>query len=182
MNSELIIKILMNVLFISIFISMFFFSFGTYVEEKNIDDQLNILATNMTDVIKITGKTTNTALYNYINNDLLSPEKIKEIKENDNQHMAGNKKIIRDVTLYNIIFFVVIMSVVILLKINYRIKGVDMRNLVIESFIILFFIALTETIFIYFFGAKFISIDINNIKLNFFEMIKKYRDSVSRNL
>jgi len=179
MNSELIIKILMNVLFISIFISMFFFSFGTYVEEKNVDKQLNILANNINDVIKVSGKIPNTTLYNYINNNLLSSEKINIIKQNDNQNKHSNKKIVKTVTIYNVIFFVVIISIVVLLKINYRIKGSDIRNLVIESFIILFFIALTESIFIYFFGSKFVSININDIKLKFVEMIKNYRDSMS---
>ena len=179
MNSELIIKILMNILFISIFISMFFFSFGTYVEEENIDSQLNILATNISDVVKITGKKTNIALYNYINNDLLSPEKLRAIKLNDHASLSNNKNVIKTVIIYNIIFFVVVSAIIISLKINSRIEMKEFKDIVIESFIILFFIALTYAIFIYFFGAKFVSIDINAIKLSLTEMIKKYKDSLN---
>jgi hypothetical protein len=43
-KSELLSKVLINVLFISIFITVFFFTYGSYIEKKVVIEQMEFLS------------------------------------------------------------------------------------------------------------------------------------------
>lgn len=191
---ELISKVLINVLFISIFISIFFFTYGTYIEKKVITNQMNILAGNFMDTIKLFGNTANTNLYNYVNNNVLTPENITAISAEDKTALAGNTKIINKVILYVIGFILGVILIVGLLKLFTQLnknkeqkqgQGQDqdielnITSILIESSIILIFIAITEFSFLTFFGEKFISIDTNKVKLEIVKNLQDYSNSLN---
>ena len=49
-----------------------------------------------------------------------------------------------------------------------------LTHIIIESLIILFFVGITEFVFLKYFGARFISIDINKVKIALLTKIKNY--------
>jgi hypothetical protein len=175
---ELISKVLINVLLISIFISVFFFTYGTYIERKVILNQMDILANNFMNTFELTGSTTNKSLYNYIKDKLLSKENIDKISSGDAKALSGNKVIIDKVTSYIVIFILVVSSIIFLLAITGKIP--DLKNILIESFIILIFIGITEYVFIEFFGAKFISIDTNIVKYKVIKCLETYNKALKK--
>ena len=174
---DLISKVLINVLLISIFISIFYFTYGTYIEKQVIFDQMNILANNFMNTFELTGSTTNKNFYNYINNNLLAESNIKKISSGDDEALSGNKVILKKVISYIVIFFIVIFIIIFLLTITRKIP--NLKEILIESFIILIFIGLTEFAFIKYFGAKYISINTNSVKSEIVESLKKYSDSLN---
>jgi hypothetical protein len=177
MNYELISKVLINVLLLSIFVSIFFFTYGTHIERLSINSQMNILANNVTDTFKITGNKSNIDLNNYINTNLLTPDKIKNIQAEDVKALSGNKPILKKVIIYIIIFTIIICIIIFTLVKSNKLKNI--KEILIESGIILIFIALTEYSFLTFIGLKFISVDTNNVKLEVIKSLQKYSNSLN---
>jgi hypothetical protein len=184
MFTELICKVLINILFISLFISIFFFTYGTYLENTVITAQMNILANNFMDMIKLSGNKTNIDLKNYITDNILAPSNIANISSGDKDALKGNSKIIKMVSLYIIIFTSAVFVIIIGLKLNNINNNdnedkLDLKHIFTESFIILIFIVITYYSFITFFGGKFISINPNAPKLEIIKMLQKYNNSLN---
>jgi len=168
---ELITKVMINVLLIFIFLSVFFFTYATSIEKNVIINQMKVLSNNFMSFIELSGNNINTNIYNE-NIKLLSPDNIKSISANDGKVLSENKNIIKNVIIYVSIFFIIVVLIVIYLVKTERVT--DIHEILIESFIILIFIACLEYTFLTFFGSKFISIDTNLIKLNIVEFLQKY--------
>jgi glucan phosphoethanolaminetransferase (alkaline phosphatase superfamily) len=171
MNYEMIGKVMINVLLISVFISVFFFTYGVKIEKEVIINQMKVLTNDFMSHIELSGNTVNTNI-NKINNSMLTPENIKEMSKDDKEKLSGNKKIIKMVLIIiACLIFVVFFVVLMLVKMK---KIENIREILFESSLILVFIAITEFCFVYFFGAKYISIDTNKIKLTVIKYLQKY--------
>jgi hypothetical protein len=185
---ELISKVLINVLFISAFISIFFFTYGTIIEKNVIINQMKVISNNVMQYVELSGNKINTELYKY-NNKLLLPKNMKKISENDEKALSGNKEIIELVQRCIGIFSLVVLIIIILFFFISKVTNKDgdeenkftfskILEILIESLIILIFIGLTEFSFLIFFGANYISIDTNEIKLDIVKFLKKYKESL----
>jgi len=189
-TNETLTKILLNVFFISVFISALFFTYGIYIEKLTIKSQMDILANEFTDIFKLFGKDNNIKLRDYIKNKLLSKENIKNLQKEDHHHMEGNDKIIQDVKNY-IGYFTIFVVFIILLQIGIHYnKNVmlikegksplnsNLPGIFGESLVILVFIAITYITFITFFGSRYMSLDINSLKLEIIKNFKEYGDKL----
>ena len=173
-------KVLINVLLISTFICIFFFTYGTFIEKTVITNQMDIIANNFIDTFRLFGNSPNTNLKNTIVNTLLIPDTINKISEEDHDALKNNPDIIKLVT-YFILGFIGVVIVIIggFLGTNF-LTFCDLKEILIESSVILLFIALTEYIFLSFFGSKFISIDTNTIKLEIINNLSEYNESLKK--
>jgi len=181
---ELIIKVLINVLLIFILISVFFFTYGVYIEQTVITNQMKILSDNFVDTFRLFGKKSSLNLNNNITNNLLSQESIAKLEKDDATALEGNKNIITMVIIYVSIFIIIVGIVIFMIK-KYETQKepeemINLKAIFIESSIIILFIGLTEYIFLTFFGAKFISIDTNSVKLSIIKNLKKYSSSLDK--
>jgi hypothetical protein len=156
--SEIIIFILLNILLISTFIVIFFFTYGTTIEKQSIKIQMEFLANNIYDDIKFSGKNTTNLIKNYLNK-----YSIPDLSAEDNLISSLNKQTINKATKYILIFILVILSIVGL--IYYNNNNINLKNILIKNIIILLSIALTEYIFLSYITYYYISLDPNNIKL-----------------
>ena len=127
--------------------------------------------------IELTGNTTNKDFYNYINNNLLSSSNINKISSEDAIALSGNTIIINKVIIYIIIFFSIVFVIIFHLTVLKKITNI--KETLIESFIILLFIGLTEYLFIKNFGSKFISIDTNGIKSKIIQNFQVYTNTLN---
>jgi hypothetical protein len=167
-KSELFSKVFINVLLFSIFIGMFFFTYGAMIEKSVLSSQMNILTANITDTTKLFGYNVNNSLLNYINTIVLP-----DLSEEDESVNNNNKKIITKVININVIFFIVV-SFIIYFVYKKSNKSYDLGEIISNNLVILFFIAITEYSFLTYFGSKFISIDTNQSKLSILKAIDKY--------
>ena len=167
-RSELFSKVFINVILFSVFISIFFFTYGTYIEKSVVSSQMDILTTNLTDSSKLLGYNTNELITNYINNI-----KLPDLSKEDNDINNINNNIIYNVIKINLLFIIVSIGILyyVYKKSN---NSFDLEQIISNNLVILLFIGLTEFLFLTFFGSKFISIDPNQTKLSILKSIKKY--------
>ena len=162
-----IIFILLNILLISTFIVIFFFTYGDTLEKNIIIDQMSFLVDNIYNDVKIYGKNTSNLIKKQINN--YSPP---DTTTQDNYVKSLNKKTIQK-AINAITIFIIILLVIIAL-IYYKNK-VKLQPLIIKSIIILISVGITEYIFLSHFGSKYISLNPNSVKLSIINNIyEKY--------
>lgn len=164
---EFSITIIINVLFISLFIAIFFFTYGVYIEANIIKFQMNFLAINISDIIKLFGRDITNDIKNTINN----LPKI-DFTNIDSDIEKKNKTVKYNALIANIIFLIFTILLVIFLY-NKSSTKINLFNILIKNFIILLFIGLTYFIFIYFYGSKFISVNPN---LLYYNIIKHFKE------
>ena len=166
-NNKLIINASINILFILIFLTTFFFTYVSHVENRILESQINFLANDITDIIKLFGEKINNITKNYITNCSLP-----DLSHEDENVSNINNKIIRNALIVNIIFTIFIISLIYFIynssKINF-----SMNKLIIQNIILLVFVALIEYSIVTFYISNFISIDTNKVKYNIVNHIKK---------
>jgi len=166
-KSEMITKVLINVLFISIFIGFFFFTYGAYIEKKVVKKQMGYLSTNFMETIKLLGKNVNEIASDNVNS-LIVPD----LSDEDEKAAESNKKVMKQVIKVNIIFILFISFIVYYIYKNSN-GTYDLKQIIKENLVILVFIGLVEFVFLTFFGARYISIDPNKAKLAILESLKE---------
>jgi hypothetical protein len=158
-----IIFILLNILLISTFIVIFFFTYGDAVEKKSIIDQMSFLVDNIYNDVKIYGKNTSSFIKNKINN-YTPPDTTSQ----DNYIKSLNKKTIQKAINAITIFIIILLVIIAFIYYNYK---VELQPLFIKSLIILISVGFTEYVFLSYFGSKYISLNPNSVKLFVIENI-----------
>jgi len=157
---KLFITVIINVLLISLFIGLFFFTYGAYIEKKVVKSQMNFLATDISSLIKLFGKNFYDIFKKQIQN-----VKVPDLSDEDHKAASANKKTLFKAVIANVICTILVIIAVILTYMKSK-KDFSMRTLLIQNFILLIFIGFTEFSFLTFFGAKYVSINPNSIKHN----------------
>jgi hypothetical protein len=167
-KSEMAITIMLNVLFISLYIVIFFFTYGSFIEKKVVKNQMKFLSDNISDNIKIYGKDVNSSLKN-IFTSLEEPNLVEE----DKMVEESNKKVLMTAIKANVVFFIIVILIVYFIYSKSN-KDFNMKRIIVQNLIILVFVGFTEFSFLTYFGSKYISIDPNFIKLKILENAHNY--------
>jgi hypothetical protein len=175
-NYEIVIKILINTLFISVFLCIFFFTYAAYVEKNIIYYQMKFLSNSIKNDISVFGPIANNNFKLQIAN-----LQIDNMDKQDAQIKNDNKIILYKAIKANIIFTIFI-SVLVGILYSYSDKNFKIKDIIIYNLVILFFIALTEFCFLTFFGSQFISIDPNEIKLSIIKNIQNIKSNDTNNV
>jgi hypothetical protein len=162
---ELAIKILINVLLISLFITVFFFTYAASIEKEVIINQMKFLSEHFSNGINLLGPDLKDYIKSIINNI-----KTPDMNELDKKTIKNNKKILNTVIKVNILFTIIMCLFIFAILYKYNHKF-DFAHVIKENFIILIFIAFTEFAFLSYFGARYISINPNEIKLNIIKQL-----------
>lgn len=156
-------NIIIEVVFVATFLTIFFFTYVTTVENDIIKDQVNYIVESMLEDTK------NFIPPEYLitlkNN--LNTMKKPDLTEADNEVRASNNKIKKFCYKGIGIGIVVLMGLTGLASYT---LNFSYSHILFENFILLIFIALTEFVFLNVFARNFISADTNKIKL---EIINK---------
>ena len=174
-NYEMLIKILLNTLFISIFICIFFFTYAAHIEEKILNYQMKFLANNIKNNVSSLGNQATNIFKSQINN--YDPG---DLSQQDILVKKNNRKVLYEAFKSNCLYllFVIFIIGIIHYKIN---KNINIKNIIIYNIIILCFVAVTEFSFLRYFGSQFISIDPNQIKLSIIKNIYKLTSDTTNN-
>ena len=180
-NAEFVSSILVQVILFFIFISIFFFTYAAITEQKIVKDQLNFLVDQT--VGPILGFVCKNKVIN-CNNFVKSVESIDpkspEIKKNDDKIDSNNKEIMRKASQILLITSLIVLGIVGALYIISKNKNVgffkqfSINHVLITSFIILIFVGITEYLFLTYFGSRYITIDVNKVKIALLQKIKDY--------
>ena len=169
-KSKLAITVIMNVLLISLFIGIFFFTYGSYIEGKIVNNQMEFLSSDISNIVRLFGENTNNNFKEKIKTFILP-----DLHEEDKKAKEANNKIMMKAFKVNIFFAIVVIIAIATIYITSN-KDFSMRVLITQNLILLLFVALTEFSFITFFVSDFVSIDPNNIKYNFIKNLEGLKD------
>lgn len=171
--SELSITVITNVLLISIFIGIFFFTYATYIEQEVVKSQMDFLSKNITSFVLFLGPDLRDKYKNY-----LKDVKITGFDDIDKQVEELNKETVNKAIIANVIFFVCAVAIVFFIyhrSLKNR-EPIHLGQILTQNLIILLFVGLTEFSFLTFFGSKFISLNPNVVKR---ELVRNFRELVS---
>jgi len=157
-KSKLAITVISNVLLISLFIALFFFTYGGYIEKKVVKSQMKFLADDISNYIKLSGKITTGYASNYLNN-----LELPDLEEADYAAAEANKKTVKKAIMANIGFCICACIVMALIYFKSK-KDFKLKEIVIQNLILLVFIGFTEFCFLTYFGANYVSINPSAVK------------------
>jgi hypothetical protein len=158
--TELTITVITNVLFISLFLGLFFFTYAAYIEGEVVKSQMEFLASNLSSSIKILGPDITNKFKDTLNN--LPP---LDLGNADSIVSSMNSSTKYNAIIANVVFTILVALGVYFLY-SYSDKSFGISHILIKNFIILIFVALTEFSFLTFFGSKFISLNPNSVNYN----------------
>lgn len=162
--NELTINVIISVLFISLFIGAFFFTYGAHIEGLVVKNQMKFLSEDISSYINLLGNDIN----KNIKKKLLELPNIDLHKEDD-KVKDSNLKVMNNVLITNIAF--VVSTIFIVYYLNQSAK-LNIKDIIIKNFIILIFIIMTKYAFLTYFGSHFISIDPNKVKYTVIDNLK----------
>ena len=163
-NKQFLFTVLIQVTLIFIFITIFFFTYAKNKEKDVVINNINLLLDSIipNDLVAILPTNYKKIIIDNLNS-------IKSNTSDDNIVKENNKKVFRNAIKILIIFLFLISLLLFIYK-----KNVPLSSIFIQSLIIVFFVGLTEYIFLTFFASKFISVDPQLIKYTFINQIQKF--------
>lgn len=168
MLASVVIKILLNVVLISAFIGIFFFTYETKIEENIVEIQSKEIIQDMTgDFKKVLPPKVMQAVYDIVSPVLVAPD----LSEEDEYVKTTNKALIKKAT--KIIASFTIIGIILLIGAAIIFK-VPMKDIVISSVAILVFVAIAEYIFLTFMVQHYKTIDANFVKYTVLQTLAKY--------
>jgi hypothetical protein len=162
LDSKSIINIIINVGLIATFISIFFFTYASKVEEEIVKNQAKIM---VNDIMQVVNPSLNDTAKKMIMEYTLA-----DMSEEDKAVLESNEKLINSGYSILIIVFLVTQVVGLILAIYFN---YDYFNIILVNVIILVFVGLTEYIFLNMIGASYVSVDTNYIKWKILTSVQK---------
>lgn len=165
---ELVSKVLINVLFISVLIGIFFFTYGSYIEKKIVKEQMKFLSKDVQNLFSLFGKNVNNAITIKFN-ELELPD----LSHEDNKAKKNNTEIKKKAFMFLSLFSLFVAFLVYFIYTKYGNNTYELNKIISENIVILFAIGITEFVFITYFGARFISINPSVVKLTLLELLRE---------
>ena len=162
MDYKHICQIILNVTLISVFIGIFFFTYGKSVEEDIITDQSEYIASDIASELNI-------FLTDDVKTELKNSLNAPSMEEEDKKANDSNKDLVKKSAIILSILFAVGITIVF---VTVRWAKVN-ENILLESFIILCFVAFTEFLFLNLIARNFRIADDNFVKKQMIVSIKK---------
>ena len=153
-----ICNILVSLTIFSAFLSIFYFTYASYIENQILNNQIKILVDNLTYNIKDFNIDTNYLL------KIINETKLPDLSKEDNEVTNTNAQLIKKALLIFGIFSLI--SLIIIFIICYVYK-VNIKQILKNNFILLVFVAITEIFFLNVIAKSYRSVDPNVIKKNF---------------
>ena len=170
-----IINVLIQVLCIFIFLTIFFFTYASKIEGEVVENQVTFLLDDVVGIhLDSFPESVKKVMLNQLNSiEVNTPENIemgKKIDESNNAIKSKTTKILIGLSVAVIIF--VITSYVLSKKgVNYF-KNLDLSKILKETAVIITAVGLTEFVFLTYIGSKYTSIDPYEIKAHLFGNLK----------
>lgn len=159
------VSIILNITFIAIFLGVFFFTYGVHVEEQIVKNSSIYIANTLKQDAKLLIPD---SMYNEFVEKLIipSPEQDENVVKNNNELLYKSSIVLGTI-------FIIGISTVYVLCNKWKINFWTITK---ESLIILFFVAITEFIFMTLVVANYMSADPNYVKYSVLTRLKKFLD------
>uniref|UniRef100_A0A6C0I8E8 Uncharacterized protein n=1 Tax=viral metagenome TaxID=1070528 RepID=A0A6C0I8E8_9ZZZZ len=181
MDSHFVANVLCQVIFFFIFVTIFYFTYAKTVENNVLVNQLDFLIDqSITPEIEFICKNNLykcepliTEIAKYLDPNQTSVQRSdNKITEQNNQIMSNA---IHIVVITSVIVFLIIFALYFISRTRNSgfFKRFNLLNIIFESTVIIIFVAITEFVFLTYFGSRFITVDVNKVKV---ALLEKFRD------
>lgn len=153
-----ICNILVALTIFSVFLSIFYFTYASNVENQILNIQIKNLTDNLTSNIKDFNIDTDSLL------KIINDTKLPDLSKEDNDVMNINSQLIKKALLMFGIFSFITIFITIIICYIYKINII---NIIKINIILLIFVALTEIFFLNIIAKSYRSLDPNVVKKNF---------------
>lgn len=168
MLANVVIKILLNVVLISTFIGIFFFTYETKIEQDIVQIQSQEIIQDLAgDFKKVLPRDVMQNIYDNVSPRLIPPN----LSDEDDYVKKTNKALIKKATIIMAAFSIVGISLLIVAAIIFK---VNMKDIVIHSVATLIFVAIAEFIFLTFMVKHYKTIDANFVKYKVLQTLANY--------
>lgn len=164
LSSEDVASIILHIVFIATFIIIFFFTYGSYLEEKVIKQQMSYITNDFVSSLGIFAPTVGPILKAKLN------ASSKPVMSEADQQAATNNRSLRNKSLM-LLAVVIIIGFGSVYYISRR-YGFTMKEILIANTVSLFALGLTYFLFSTYFVAYYRSMDPNFVKKKFLEAIR----------
>jgi len=151
----------------SLFLSIFYFTYASKVENQIVDIQIKNLVDNLTENMKDILSSDQRA---YLLN-VLKTTNPPDMKVEDDKIEKSNKQLIKQAA---IVFGIFLALTTIVVTILYFMYNIDVKNILITNMIILLFVALTEVFFLNMIAKSYRSLDPNIVKKNLINQLQSF--------
>lgn len=178
-SSQFLCNLIIQVTLIFIFLTGFFF---TYAKDKEKDVVVNNVDKLLESVIgettlKLIPKDVKDTLKTNISNLEETSDAVKQqdkdVEKNNNQVLSKTVNLLIKVAIFSAVIVLICFYMSKKTDIGFF-KHLDLKKIIIEALVILFFVGLTEFVFLTYFAADFISIEPNLIKYTFLKEINDF--------
>jgi hypothetical protein len=159
---KLFLKVIINVLFVSLILGILFFTYAKNVENNVFQNNIKYLVDDFTETVKLGGPQSYALIKNKINTVALP-----DLSHEDIHVKKTNNDILKLAINANIMFLILVIGIVSALCYY---NEVEIMQILVQNTIILIFIGLTEFAFLTYFASDYISVDPNKIK---YALVKK---------
>jgi hypothetical protein len=167
MLSYQIANILLHVIFITSFLVVFFFTYTSKVEGQIVELQSKNIVKDIVGDVKLLLPDD---IIEEVNTDLLPYVNAPDMKEEDEKVKEVNNALFSVVLKFIIATFAIGMLVVFIIS-RYSKESFGFGEIMMHNIIILFFVALTEYVFLDYFVKNYVTIDSNYIKYVIFKTL-----------
>ena len=165
-------NVIMHIILISVFIGIFFFTYGAYLEKEIIKTQVEYLIEDLLGSIKV--------FMPEMSDDVKQRIKDYDIKVNEeddikvrNKNKETLKKAFMAITALVVVGVILIFAVLKIMKKQNMSNTKFWKTLLKHNAVVLIFIGITYFIFAAYFAKKYLSIDTNHIKKSAIDNIFK---------
>jgi len=163
-------NILIHVLLMSIFLTIFFFTVAKNVEKQIVEDQVKYI---LGDLIGNTFKGLDNNEKELIKKQVDKEFSSVSLKNEDIRVIQQNKKVFDKSLSFLAVLCSILIVIIVIMYIIYRFEFSYIKLLGISALFSLIMVAVTETSFLFLIAKNYLSADPNNIKLKIIEKLDK---------
>jgi len=169
-------NVILHIILISVFIGIFFFTYGSYIERKVIEQQISLLVSDLFTSGKILYPEITGFFKKVLDiNKNINKNKNNNTSEEDKKVIENNNKVLKKAFTVISVGIIIGLFLIIIISKKLNREGLTEKAFWIKllkyNVVALIFIGMTEFIFATFFVKNYMSIDINRLKKSLIDTI-----------
>ena len=166
-SSKHLAYIILTVSIVATFLTIFFFTYASKIEEEIVINQMNYVTSELLDSVDIfIPDNLRKNLKSQINN--LTPP---DLSDADNEAAESNKKVLMKTVKIIVPFIIISFGVTLWMSYKY---DFSYKEILFETFLVLLVVATIEYLFLTKFAKYYISADVNFVKYKFISSLQKH--------
>lgn len=165
-NSKHIAQIILNVILVATFITIFYFTYAKNIEEQILIKQMKYITNNLLDDFSLFVPKTQFPILKKSLQNMKEPD----LTDQDKEVAENNKKVMKQT--FAVLIPVVIVSLLVMLFIVYT-YNLPLTDILMQGLLTLIVVGIVEFVFLKYLGGNFYSADPNYVKYKIIDEIQK---------